>query len=205
MIELVRERLLPQDLVAVVAYNRATDLTTDHERVARVIERFAATNDEVERAIADWAEGHGAAFGGQLPVSVQEEIDGLFAGLGVAGSLPDVFLSGRRPDAGLPGPVNVRLSLDYLRFLDGEKHIAYVTPNGDLGTRAGRTLAAMAADARVAISIVQTGGLAVGGFLVPRERLTPRLSMPRLPPGRIFRGRSALDTDRSLTPRATCA
>src|SRR3990172_2585800 len=63
MLELVRDRLLPQDLVAVVAYNRATDLTTDHERAARVIEQFAATNDKVERAIAGWAGGYGPAVG----------------------------------------------------------------------------------------------------------------------------------------------
>ena len=203
MLELVRERLLPQDLVAVAAYNRATDLTTDHEQVARVIERFAATNDKVERAIADWAEGHGAMVNGsQLPETLQAEIDGLFGepGRTRGGSLADVFRSGRRPAAG-SGPISVRLSLDYLRFLDGEKHIAYVTRNGDLGTRASRTLAAMAADARVALSIVQTGGLGVDGFPMPRARLGPRLNMSRLPPVSIFRGRSALDTDRYLASR----
>ncbi len=40
-VQFVRERLLPQDYVAVMAYNRATDFTTDHERIASVLERFA--------------------------------------------------------------------------------------------------------------------------------------------------------------------
>ncbi len=35
----VRERLLPQDQVAVIGYNRATDFTTDHLSVAELLER----------------------------------------------------------------------------------------------------------------------------------------------------------------------
>jgi VWFA-related protein len=40
MIAWVRRALLPQDRVAVFAFNRATDFTADHEHVAQVIERF---------------------------------------------------------------------------------------------------------------------------------------------------------------------
>src|SRR5204862_3636457 len=39
-IHLVRDLLLPQDVVALVAWNRATDFTTDHEWIARAIERY---------------------------------------------------------------------------------------------------------------------------------------------------------------------
>ncbi|HPK72936.1 MAG TPA: hypothetical protein PLN93_13430, partial [Vicinamibacterales bacterium] len=40
LIRFVRQRLLPQDRVAVFAYDRATDFTTDHESIARLLERF---------------------------------------------------------------------------------------------------------------------------------------------------------------------
>ncbi|MBE3034282.1 MAG: VWA domain-containing protein, partial [Actinobacteria bacterium] len=40
LLRFVRERLLPQDQVAVFAYNRATTFTTDHQMVARLLERF---------------------------------------------------------------------------------------------------------------------------------------------------------------------
>ena len=39
LLNLVRKQLLPQDQVALMAWNRATDFTADHEKVARVIER----------------------------------------------------------------------------------------------------------------------------------------------------------------------
>ena len=48
-LEFVRTRLRPKDLVAVFAYNRATAFTTDHERVARVIERFRKENDVLDQ------------------------------------------------------------------------------------------------------------------------------------------------------------
>lgn len=40
LIRFVRQRLLPQDRVAVFAYDRATDFTTDHESIAKLLERF---------------------------------------------------------------------------------------------------------------------------------------------------------------------
>ena len=44
----VRERLLPQDQVAVLAYNRATDFTTSHESIAQVLERFKQVHESIE-------------------------------------------------------------------------------------------------------------------------------------------------------------
>jgi VWFA-related protein len=53
--------------------------------------------------------------------------------------------------------------IDYLRYVDGEKHLIYVTQNGMLLPRAESdfSVAAAANDARVAISIIQTGGHAL--------------------------------------------
>jgi hypothetical protein len=52
----------------------------------------------------------------------------------------------------------------YLRELDGEKHIVFVTENGFLLPRVedDNDLVRAASDARVAIDIVQTGGVAIG-------------------------------------------
>jgi VWFA-related protein len=40
LIGMVKDRLLPQDRVAVFAFNRATDFTSDHAYVASVLDRF---------------------------------------------------------------------------------------------------------------------------------------------------------------------
>src|SRR5262249_3153433 len=49
----------------------------------------------------------------------------------------------------------------YMRYLDGEKHLVFVTERGIMLPRAedDTSLAATAADARVAIDIMHTGGL----------------------------------------------
>ena len=43
LIEFVRSKMLPQDRVGVIAYYRATELTTDHEAVARLLETVPRT------------------------------------------------------------------------------------------------------------------------------------------------------------------
>jgi VWFA-related protein len=48
LLNFVRRELLPQDLVAVLAYNRATDFTTDHEKVVQVLERFKKYHEGIE-------------------------------------------------------------------------------------------------------------------------------------------------------------
>lgn len=47
----VRNDLLPQDRVAVFAYNRASDFTTDHEHVAQVLERFKKIGEDIESSM----------------------------------------------------------------------------------------------------------------------------------------------------------
>jgi VWFA-related protein len=46
----IRERLRSNDLVGVLAWNRFTDLSTDHERIAQVIERVQHVSPELEKA-----------------------------------------------------------------------------------------------------------------------------------------------------------
>ena len=61
--------------------------------------------------------------------------------------------------------------LQYLRHIGGEKHLVFVSPSGVFLPRADddRSLASMAADARVVISIVHTGGVGSGGGIDWRQ------------------------------------
>src|SRR5436190_5288024 len=52
MIHFVRERLLPQDLVAVMAWNRATEFTTSHEEIGALLERFKKDHEKIESLVS---------------------------------------------------------------------------------------------------------------------------------------------------------
>ena len=85
-LEFVRTRLRPKDLVAAFAYNRATAFTIDHERVARVIERFRKENDALDRDIRFAMEGLAGVYGSrELPKAIKARVDAIFTD---AGSLP---------------------------------------------------------------------------------------------------------------------
>jgi predicted component of type VI protein secretion system len=52
LIRFVQKELLPQDLVAVFAYNRASDFTADHERIAAVLERYKKIHEKIESRLS---------------------------------------------------------------------------------------------------------------------------------------------------------
>jgi VWFA-related protein len=210
MVHLIRERLLPQDYVAVLAFNRATDFTTDHEKIAGVLDRYLKQHEKIEALMAQRFSGLAAAYGGlEIPKSLQASIDAIFNGPNAPGirTVPDAQVANatrvgtdQRQVANalmtneiraatestlLTDPVDgtngVEMSFDeyvetnagtmqdltkiyagisYLRYLDGEKHLLFVTERGLLLPRAedDKGVAAMAADARVAIDILHTGG-----------------------------------------------
>jgi len=219
--QFVRERLLPQDQVAVVGYNRATDFTTDHGSIAELLERYAKAHTEIEALIAQNQNLVMGVLGpDDMPVFIQNRIDdvfgtGLYGGLtlpepeagvrrdeeraarmagqalderlaaawqapaawreAAGGALPplsaamETGLLGRyfedyvgQAVAALTDLGNVHKGLDYLRHVDGEKHLLLVTVAGALGLYDSRDedrLAALAADARVAFDLVHTGGV----------------------------------------------
>ena len=77
----VRERLLPQDQLAVIAYNRASDFTTDHARIATVIERFKTRYEWIDALISQYFQNLTAVYAGpKLPEYLQRDIDAIFAG-----------------------------------------------------------------------------------------------------------------------------
>ena len=212
----IRQRLMPQDQVAVMAWNRATDFTTDHQRAAEIVERFKVHHEGVEALMLQHFSGLGGYYGSaKIPQVIQIMIDRVFGGPQAGTSrevLPSQTLG--RPEADARntldmmkrseleafrafGGTDVRLAdamvdptlpmgfdeyvilnrqtmqdvgnlyagIDYLRYIEGEKHIVFVTEQGFQVPRAehDRDLATMAADARVAIDTLQTGGVATTG------------------------------------------
>jgi VWFA-related protein len=197
-IEFVKKRLLPQDYVAVIAYNRATDFTTNHQQVLEVLERLKARQAKIEGLLEfhfdprDLSTAYGSR---QIPPHIQREIDAVFddaaglrsrtvtAGPGVPRMRDDLFrVGGARlaSDVWATTGIDMALSdyigddlitmqdldnvygaINYLRYVEGEKHLVFVTPRGLLLPRAEdeRSLAHVAADARVAMSLIYTGGV----------------------------------------------
>jgi VWFA-related protein len=81
LIAFVGERLLPQDRVAVMAYNRITDFTTDHEQIATVLKRFAERHERVNELLQQWQTGLAPLFAKCpkcLPEFILPKIDEIF-------------------------------------------------------------------------------------------------------------------------------
>src|SRR6185295_12483571 len=75
----VRELLLPQDEVAILAWDRATDFTTDHAQILRVLERFKARHTGIEQMLKSRFSGLAAVYGGRdLPKDIRAEVNRVF-------------------------------------------------------------------------------------------------------------------------------
>ncbi len=202
--QFVGERLLPQDQVAVFAWDRATDFTTDHERIARVLGQFDRVHESIESKLAFHFSGLAAYYGSKdIPADIQADIDAIFEGTpnrrvlrgAVSDSvrlesdatrvIADLVSTGTSLMTDLPLAEfvyenartmqdlgNLYAGLEYLRYLDGEKHLVLVTEKGLFLPREedDKRIAEAASSARVAIDTVETGGLFVGvapGLLGP--------------------------------------
>jgi VWFA-related protein len=242
MMQFVRKDLLPQDRVAFLAFNRATNFSTDHERIARVIDRFKQEYEWVEALEAQRMSGLGGIFGNKdWSKETQKRIDKIFQDAGspashqvspaqmadkkkmdndaarTAGTLLvneslDQLAAAGDPGAALQRSIkqfdtlaadaitnlsfsdyassfaatmqstrNIYSSIDYMRFMEGEKHLLFFTPNGlDLPrVEYDEHLAAYANDARVAIDTFQTGGCCP-----PMEWTAPLRNISKLTGGR---------------------
>ena len=238
MIHFVRNRLLPQDQVAVLAFNRATDFTTDRARILDVLERFKRRHEDIEAMFKHQMGGLAGVYGSLEPSSrLQREIDAVFVGpagqsaravtpaplpereqaaAATRRAIDDVaraeVVAGREQThgdtfdlmagemVGLPFDAfvsssvqamqdmgNLYTGIEYLRYLEGEKHILFVTEAGFYTPRleADASLAARANHARVVIDTIQTGGIDLmpspidGGAIVPAT-VAPRQPSPTL-------------------------
>lgn len=81
LIRFVREDMLPGDRVAVMAYHRASDFTTDHEQIARLLERYRDLSPEIEMRLERRAQGLEALYGSdRMPPSLLARISDVFGG-----------------------------------------------------------------------------------------------------------------------------
>jgi VWFA-related protein len=222
---LLRDRLLPQDRAALLAYNRATDFTTDHASLAAVVDRYKRGHESIEVKLAMYFSGLAALYRPPgIPTDLQPEIDRLFGGatprtmpdgaprvdeaeaahqrrvkealLGgetngdtrefdrfddeeaAAEGVPfDTYVSAQSMDAA--DVRNLQTGVDYLRRFPGEKHLLYLACGG-LMTPDVSTLAREASQARVAIDVIHTCGIAFGGGSMGRQ-VGPRVGSSATP------------------------
>ena len=208
-IHLVRDLLLPQDAVALIAWNRATSFTTDHESIARAIERYRAGHQAIENTLAEQSRGLAGIYGDRDAMSapIQKTVESILRGDdGTAlrtvtrdpsatatvdratgddirrrqdDELTLVANGGTPPEMSLDEYVshavqatqdegNLYAGLTYLRQIEGEKHLLFITPRGiNTPMRSAaddQRLAAAASDARVVIDIFHTSGTSGSGI-----------------------------------------
>jgi len=192
VLDFMRKGLLPQDHVGVLAYGRATDLTTDHESIVRLLERYRERHESIEALLDHWFDPRGLQFAygdPNPPPAIRRDMEALLDGPGLPAArqlatpgppgdgeygedqrrvlaLFDktstdprrgwVYNAAARQDL-----EQLHAAVEYLRLVEGEKHLILFSEEGLLriGDDPARRLAAMAADARVSISPIHTGGV----------------------------------------------
>lgn len=254
----VKERLLPQDQVALLAYNRSTDFTADHKKVIETLQRYKDKHEWIEARLLHRFSGLAALYGSrEIPKAIQSEIDTIFrapgaltsrtvTSTGVTDSAQLATDTRRNSDliqraeiaadrlrnnmgtafdqSAVDEAAMLDISFDeyveksfntmtdlgslyagirYLRFLDGEKHLVFLTPNGLFLPRLenSNSIAALANDARVSVDIIHTYGMAAA--LPPTARM-PRSSTEALAfavpsAGAIFGQRFAIGSSRQIS------
>ncbi len=219
VMHLVRDRLLPQDRVAVMAWNRSTDFTTDRTGILALLDRFKKQYRKVDRALVDYFSSPAYFYGNRtIPANIQKDVDAVFKGdanapmrtlnAAVAGSAEseqrlrekydlfnapagDTFSTIARETIGvslsefftdtaqaMQDQANLFAGIEYLKHLDGEKHLVWVTEYGMQRefrdpVEDDRDLGRAAADARVVLDVIRTGGTAFAGGVGAAESRTP--------------------------------
>jgi VWFA-related protein len=94
-IQFVREQLLPQDQVSVMAFHRVTPFTTDHAAMVRILERYKATHEKLLNDIWEASLNNVKSLFGHpnyRPVSeVLKDMDEVLAGAGVLKSAAELM------------------------------------------------------------------------------------------------------------------
>jgi VWFA-related protein len=205
------ERVLPQDQIALLGWNRATDFTTNRALIRQTVERYRDRHARIETNLSEWFSGLRAVYGSkEIPPHIQRDIDSVFeesvalrpreltpgqitstervgdATRRAAGDLlRDTLVAPPGDGSILAAPLanpfidielnellrsssqlqhdlgNLYAGVEYLRYLEGEKHLVLLTERGvslpflEMNTN----LAQMASDGRIALDIIQTGGV----------------------------------------------
>src|SRR5688572_5498712 len=217
-IAFVKNHVLPQDYVAVIAWGRATSFTTDHPKTVGILERFKSRHEKIEQDLRQYYSGLFAVYAGpEMPAHIQKQVEAVFEepGATMTPGQPTLTAAGAREELAIRNdlmtneiraatgstsfitPVgqdansvrnrigqdltfdefvginrqsqqdigNLYAGIAYMRHLAGEKHLIFLTERGTYLPSADddRSLASQAADARVALHVMHTGGTAIGG------------------------------------------
>lgn len=212
-IDFVRARMLPQDRVAVMAYGRTTDLMADRASVTRFLEHYEREHPRLEALLDHWFRGPWTADQQASPgieARIAALFDA--PGLPPARRVPVLDVDGEGPferrqreslearrwpprreeerdfvydAAGRQDLEKLHAAIEFLRYFEGEKHVLYLSEQGLVGAGPEQSdlLAGKAADARVAISTIQTGGVSTswGSVRDPGSGITiPAIRGPSL-------------------------
>lgn len=79
--DFIQHKLSPRDRVAVVAYDRVTELTMDRPSILRFIDAYGKAHEDIEARLAHFFSG--PTDGDEPPSSIQHKIDRLFAVPGI--------------------------------------------------------------------------------------------------------------------------
>jgi len=177
LIQFVRERLLPQDQVALLAYNRATDFTSDHEKIARLLETFRRSEEGAKAALA--RQGKLAAADAGSVFAAPEALDKSPSLQTELGFEEYVKARGAQPLSELD---SLFYGIKYLRYMPGEKHLIFVTERGPAPTwDQVKYLTSLANDARVALDTIQLGERVLDTWLRTEGGSVPPAMVPTSP------------------------
>lgn len=193
VLQFIRTKALPQDAIAVLAFNRATDFTTDHDRIIRMLERFKAEHERVVFNIKEFRIFN--RLGMAQPAATQADIDAIVGGpapadpmrkasdilLGIDGAVPVPEQHGKLtenlgwdalPLSDLVTELNVLklyAGVEYLRPMEGEKHLVFLGGEVEIvSAEEAAVLARRASNAQVTLDIIRTMGTP-SVFPVPKE------------------------------------
>jgi VWFA-related protein len=113
VIAFVKDRLLPQDVVAVLAFDRATDFTTDHAQVVRMLERYRQEHERLVFEFNEWLQRRYTPDD-TTPKPIREDIDAIFTGVPTSRikKLGPSWSTSGRPDGTIRDSVPMLMGLD---------------------------------------------------------------------------------------------
>ena len=80
LIGFLNERMLPQDVVAVLAFDRATDFTTDHQQIVRMLDRYRQEHERIIFEFNEWLIRRYTPDD-SMPKAIREDINAVFTGV----------------------------------------------------------------------------------------------------------------------------
>jgi VWFA-related protein len=142
-IQFVQHQLRPRDRIAILAYKRVTEFTTDRTLIARMLDRYRKDHGAIEAKLDHFF----------LNPEVRADIERLFSN----SDLPAVR---ELPQPYPPSNVGqLYLGIEHLRAVPGEKHLIFISEDGiNFGRRVTADLATRAAAEQIVISPIQTAG-----------------------------------------------